>query len=240
MHASMCVPGIGFRIALIHVHQWKRPCCSAWKGRLQWQTMVTFCHLLGGQKCHWLVKAQHVDAPTDKPRLSTLRALWSNQMVVLLSMVATMTSSLSEGAWIVQCAGSLCASGATHVWFATRALSRIQDCVAVVQVVDDAPEAAENNSEEEAVAPRKSDPKRAWTRARTCDCLASMGVKVPNSKTRGQARELAMQQVLPLLAQMDSDWVPPTDRVTRSAAPPNSSQPCSQVPVDDMDGLIDE
>ena len=128
-----------------------------------------------------------------------------------------------------------------------------------MQVVDDAAEAAENNSEEEAVAPRKSDPKRAlaraqaklvcaaksgtlrdWTRARICDCLASMGVKVPNSKTRGEARELAMQEVLPLLAQMDCDWVPPTDRVTRSAAPPSSSQPCSQVPVDDMDGLIDE
>ena len=99
---------------------------------------------------------------------------------------------------------------------------------AVVQVVDDAAEAAENNSEEEAVAPRKSDPKRAlaraqaklvraakagtlrdWTCARICDCLASMGVKVPNSKNRGQARDIAMQQVLPLLAQMDSDWVPP-------------------------------
>ena len=128
-----------------------------------------------------------------------------------------------------------------------------------MQVVDDAAEAAENYSEEEAVAPHKSDPKRAlaraqaklvcaaksgtlgdWTPARICDCLASMGVNVPNSKTRGQARELAMQQVLPLLAQMDSDWIPPTDRVTRSAAPSSSSQPCSQVPVDDMAGLIDE
>ena len=128
-----------------------------------------------------------------------------------------------------------------------------------MQVVDDAAEATENNSEEEAVAPRKSDPKRAlaraqaklvcaakagtlrdWTHARICNCLASMGVKVPNSKNRGQARDIAMQQVLPLLAQMDSDRVPPTDRVTRSAAPPSSSQPCSQVPVDDMDGLIDE
>ena len=36
---------------------------------------------------------------------------------------------------------------------------------AVVQVVDDAAEAAENNSEEDAVAPRKSDPKRALARA---------------------------------------------------------------------------
>ena len=49
-----------------------------------------------------------------------------------------------------------------------------------------------------------------------------------------------MQQALPLLAQMDYDLVPPTDRVTRSAATPGSSQPSSQVPVDDMDGLIDE
>ena len=130
---------------------------------------------------------------------------------------------------------------------------------AVVQVVDDAAEAAENNSEEEAVSPRESDPKRAlaraqanlvcaakagtlldWTRAGICDCLASKGVKVPNSKNRGEAREIAMQQVLPLLARMDSDWVPPADRVTCSAAPPNSSQPCSQVPPDDMDELIDE
>ena len=28
-HAPMSVLGIGFRCALIHVHQWKRPCCSA-------------------------------------------------------------------------------------------------------------------------------------------------------------------------------------------------------------------
>ena len=130
---------------------------------------------------------------------------------------------------------------------------------AVVQVVDDAAEAAENNSEEEAVAPRKSDPKRAlacaqaelvcaatvgtwsdWTRARMCDCLGAMGVKVPYNMNRRQARDIAMQQASPLLAQMDSEWIPPTDRVTRSAAPPSSSQPCSQVPVDDMDGLINE
>ena len=129
----------------------------------------------------------------------------------------------------------------------------------VVQVVDDAPEAAENNSEEEAVAPRKAEPKCAlaraqaklvcaakagtvpdWTRARMCDCLGAMGVKVPYNMNRRQARDVAMQQALPLLAQMDSAWVPPKDRVTRSAAPPSSSQPCSQVPVDDMDGLINE
>ena len=130
---------------------------------------------------------------------------------------------------------------------------------AMVQVVDHAAEVAENNSEEEAVARRKSDPKRAlaraqaklvcaakagtlrdWTRARICDCLGAMGVKVPYNMNRRQARDIDMQQALPLLALMDSHWVPPTDRVTRSAAPPSSSQPCSQVPVDDMDGLIDE
>ena len=107
---------------------------------------------------------------------------------------------------------------------------------AMVQVLDDAAEAAENNSEKEAVAPRKSNPKRAlaraeaklvcaaksgtlrdWIRARMCDCLASMGVKVPNSKKRREAGDIAMQQALPLLAQMDSDWVPPTDLVTRCA-----------------------
>ena len=128
-----------------------------------------------------------------------------------------------------------------------------------MQVVNDAAEAAENNSEEEAVVPRKSDPKRAlaraqaklvcaakagtlrdWTHARICECLGAMGVKVPCNMNRRQARDIAMQQALPLLAPMDFDWVPPTDRVTRSAAPPSSSQPCSQVPVDDMDGLIDE
>ena len=36
---------------------------------------------------------------------------------------------------------------------------------AVVQVVDDAAEAAKNNSEEQALAPRKSDPRRALARA---------------------------------------------------------------------------
>ena len=129
---------------------------------------------------------------------------------------------------------------------------------AMVQVVDDAPEATENNSKEEAVAPPKSAPKRAlarahaklvwdakagtlpdWTRARICDSLGAMGVKVPYNMNRRQARDIAMEQALPLLAQMDSDLVPPTDHVTRFAAPPSSSQPCSQVPVDDMDGLID-
>ena len=83
----------------------------------------------------------------------------------------------------------------------------------MVQVVDDAAKAATNYSEEEAVAPRKSDPKRAlaraqaklvcaakagtsrdWTRARICDCLGAMGVKVPYNMNRRQARDIAMQQ----------------------------------------------
>ena len=228
---------------------------------MHWQMLVTFCHLLGSRRCHWLVKAQHANGLTDKP---CLRTMWSNQMVVLLIMVVTMTSSVSEGAWTMQCAGSLCASGATHVRFATHALSKIQDPVVRQWCrlwcgCDDATEAAENNSEEEAVAPRKSDPKRPLaraqaklvcaakagtlrhgTRARICDCLGAMGVKVPYNMNRQQARDIAMQQALPLLAQMDSDWVPLTDRVTRSAAPPSSSQACSPAPVDDMDGLIDE
>ena len=77
---------------------------------------------------------------------------------------------------------------------------------AMVQVVDDAAEAAENITEEKAVAPRKSDSKRAlaraqaklvcaakagtlrdWTRTCICDCLGALGVKVPYSKNRQQA-----------------------------------------------------
>ena len=81
---------------------------------------------------------------------------------------------------------------------------------------------------------------RDWTRARICDCLGAMGVKVPYKLNHRQARDIAMQEALPLLAQMDSDWVPRTDRVTCSAAPPSNSQPSSQVPLDDVDGLIDE
>ena len=68
----------------------------------------------------------------------------------------------------------------------------------MLKVVDDAAEAAESNGEEEAVARRKSDPKRAlaraqaklvcaakagtlrdWRRACICDWLGAMGLKVP-------------------------------------------------------------
>ena len=74
---------------------------------------------------------------------------------------------------------------------------------AVLQVVDDAAEVAKNNSEEEAVAPRNSDPKcalaraqaklvcaakaatlRDWTCAHICDCLGATGVKVPYNMNR--------------------------------------------------------
>ena len=80
---------------------------------------------------------------------------------------------------------------------------------AMVQVVDDAAEAAENISEEEAVAPRKSDSKRAlaraqaklvcaakagilcdWTRTRICDCLGALGVKVPYTRTGDKPKTL--------------------------------------------------
>ena len=44
-----------------------------------------------------------------------------------------------------------------------------------------------------------------------------------------------MQHALLLLAQWDA-FVPNTDRVTRFAAPPSSSQPCCFQCVDGMDG----
>ena len=80
---------------------------------------------------------------------------------------------------------------------------------------------------------------RDWTRAALSHCLNVLGVKLPNGSSRRQASDLAIQHALPLLAQWDA-FVPDTDRVTRSAAPPSSSQPCCSQPVDDMDGVIDE
>ena len=125
MHASMCVPGIGFRsinprasVEAAMLQCLEREAAVADDGDI----LPSFG---GGWRCHWLAKSQHANGQTDKPRPS----LWLNQMVALLCMVATMTCSLSEGAWSVQCARSLCASGATHVWFATHALSKIQDLV---------------------------------------------------------------------------------------------------------------
>ena len=92
-----------------------------------------------------------------------------------------------------------------------------------MQVVDDAAEAAENNSAEEALAPPKSDSKRALaraqanlacaaktgtlrdgTRTRIYDCFGALGVKVPSGTNRRQARDVAMQQALPF----PSRWTP--------------------------------
>ena len=128
----------------------------------------------------------------------------------------------------------------------------------VVNVVDDVCEEGENNSVDELATPRKPDKGRGvatmqaklvmaaqngklrdWTRAALSHCLDVLGVKVPSGSNRRQTRDLAMQHVLPLLAQWDA-FVPDRDRVTRSVAPPSSSQPCCSQPVDDMDGLIDE
>ena len=80
---------------------------------------------------------------------------------------------------------------------------------------------------------------RDWTKGALLNCLDVLGVKVACNSNRRQMRDLAMQHALPLLAQWDA-FVPETDRVTCSAAPPSSSQPSCSQPVDDMDGLIDE
>ena len=213
----------------------------------------------GGRRCHWLVKAPQAndqEAPSEdtddtvvEQDGSPAQHRGNHDFFTFRRGIDCAVCRQSLRIWCNTCL--IC-----HTCFAKDP----RPCgEAVVQVVDDAAEAAENNSEEEAVAPRKSDPKRAlarakanlvctakagtlrdWTRARMCDCLGAMGVKVTYNMNRQQARDIAMQHALPLLAQMDSDWAPPTDGVTRSAAPPSSSQPCSQVPVDDMDGLIDE
>ena len=80
---------------------------------------------------------------------------------------------------------------------------------------------------------------RDWTRVALVHCLDVLGVKVASNNTRRELRDLATQHALPLLEEWDA-FVPDTDRVTRFAAPPSSSEPsCSQL-VDDMDGLIDE
>ena len=70
-------------------------------------------------------------------------------------------------------------------------------------------------------------------------CLDVLGVKVASNNTWRELRDLATQHALPLLEEWDA-FVLDTDRVTRSAAPPSSSQPSCSQPVDDMDGLIDE
>ena len=128
----------------------------------------------------------------------------------------------------------------------------------MVNVANDVCDEGENNSADELATPCKPDKGRCvarmqakivmaaqngklcnWTREALSHSLRVLGVKVPGSSYRRQMRDLAMQHALPLLAQRDA-FVPDTDRVTRSAAPPSSSQPCCPQPVDDMDGLIDE
>ena len=125
-------------------------------------------------------------------------------------------------------------------------------------VAGDVCDEGENNSADELATPRKPDKGRGvarmqaklvmaaqngklsdWTRGALLHCLEVLDVKVAGSSNQRQMRDLAMQHALPLLAQWDA-FVPDTDRVTRSAAPPSSSQPSCSQPVDDMDGLIDE
>ena len=128
----------------------------------------------------------------------------------------------------------------------------------VVNVVDDVCDEGESNSADELATARKPNKGhgvarmqaklvmaaqngrlRDWTRGALVHCLDVLGMKVASNSTRRELRDLATQHALPLLAEWDA-FVPDTDRVTRSAAPPSSSQPsCSQL-VDDMDGLIDE
>ena len=115
--------------------------------------------------------------------------------------------------------------------------------VVVNNVADDVCEDGENKSADELATPRKPDKRRGVARmqaklamatqnGKLRDCtraalplsLDGLGVKVPSRSNRRQTRNLAMQHVLPLLAQWDA-FVPDTDRVTRSAARPSNSQP---------------
>ena len=128
----------------------------------------------------------------------------------------------------------------------------------VVNVVDDVCDERENNSADKLATPHKLDKGRGVARMQAKLVIATqngrlryrtkgallnyldvLGVKVAGNRNQRQMRHLAMEQALPLLAQWDA-FVPDTDRVTRSAAPPSSSQPSCSQPVDDMDGLIDE
>ena len=80
---------------------------------------------------------------------------------------------------------------------------------------------------------------RDWSKGALLNCLDVLGVKVAGNSDRRELRDLATQQALPLLEEWDA-FVPDTDLVTCSAAPPSSSQPSCLQPVDGMDGLIDE
>ena len=128
----------------------------------------------------------------------------------------------------------------------------------VVNVVDDVCDEGENNSADELATPRKPNKRRGvarmqaklvmatqngrlrdWSKGALLNCLDVLGVKVAGNSDRQELRDLATQHALPLLEEWDA-FVPDTDRVTRSAAPPSSSQPSCSQPIDDMDGLIDE
>ena len=111
----------------------------------------------------------------------------------------------------------------------------------VVNVVDDVCDEGENNSADELATPRKPDKGcgvarmqaklvmaaqngrlRDWTMGALLNCLDVLGVKGAGNSNRRDMRDLAMQQALPLLAEWDA-FVPDTDCVTRSAAPPAPS-----------------
>ena len=127
-----------------------------------------------------------------------------------------------------------------------------------MNVVDDVCDEGENNSADELATARKPNKGRGvarmqaklvmaaqngrlrdWTKGALLNCLDVPRIKVAGNSTRRELRDLAKQHALPLLAKWDV-FVPDTDRVTRSAAPPSSSQPSCLQPVDDMDGLIDK
>ena len=103
-----------------------------------------------------------------------------------------------------------------------------------MNVADDACDEGENNSADELATPRKPHKGRGvarvhaklvmavqngklrdWTRGALLHCLDVLGVKVAGNSNRRQMRDLAMQHVLPLLAQWDA-FVPDTDPVMRS------------------------
>ena len=89
----------------------------------------------------------------------------------------------------------------------------------VLNVADDVCKDDENNSADEMATPRKPDKGHGvatmqaklvmashsgklciWTRAALSRCLNVLGVKLPSGSNRGQARDIAMQHALPLLA----------------------------------------
>ena len=193
MHALMCVPGIWFHSALIQVHLWKRPCYRALRGRPQWQPMVTFCHLLGrlelppaGQAPTRKRADQQAPSEDIMVQPDGSRALHGGNHD-FFTFQRGMECAVCEQSMRIWCN--------TCVFCHTCFVKDARPCVeATVQVVDDAAEVAQNNSEEGAVAPRKCDSKRAlaraqaklvcaanastlrdWTRTRICDCFGGGG-----------------------------------------------------------------